>query len=455
MESQKREKDYRTLKNLDKIGLSEINLCVENKSKEILVMKIIPKEKLNDDDIKNLIINLKSIHDNKKNNPNIVEVKNIKGLKEKKNIYIYLEYCNGGDLKNYIKDKYPLDEFHIQKIINQLINPIEFMYSKNIVQRILKLNNILINFDDYPIKYENNELHSKYEYYDKLLDEKFTVKIADLGYSKADNDNFKKDKERYNALSLGSIAYELLTNCSPFSKNEKDEQCLPKDLKCSIEIISFINGLLQSNQEKRLNWENIKEHPFLKKNKDDFYFIDLEKISGKENNNSIWNLYKSKYLNINIDEIGQKQVENPEFKQKCIEEKEKAIIKIKKEKEQEQLINEENEKQKLFKNKENKEKQLEKEKKQNEEPKIEKKEENLNKINIIKKDEIPKEENQNIINSNLNSIINNNDEEEVFYIDEDKDNFDIGFVDYSIKGFEPDENYLDNKFSRKKKIKNN
>ena len=54
---------------------------------------------------------------------------------------------------------------------------------------------------------------------------------------------FKKDKESYNALSLGSIAYELLTNCSPFSKNEKDEQCLPKNLKCSIEIISFINGL--------------------------------------------------------------------------------------------------------------------------------------------------------------------------------------------------------------------
>ena len=74
-----------------------------------------------------------------------------------------MEYCNGGDLKNYIKDKYPLNEFHIQKIINQLINPIEFMYSKNIVQRILKLNNILINFDDYPIKYENNGLHSKYE----------------------------------------------------------------------------------------------------------------------------------------------------------------------------------------------------------------------------------------------------------------------------------------------------
>ena len=347
---------FRFLERIDKIGTAEVSLSIDTKTKDIIVIKLIPKERLTDQAKKDLKKNLMLIY--KKKSPNIIRVIDFKEIN--KIDYIFIEYCNGGDLKNYIKDKYPINESHIQKIINQLLDPIEFMYSKNIIKRVLKLENILINFNRHSNKSENGELPPKYKYSENLLDEDYTIKLADLGYSNPEDDEAEKKiyNDKLDLLSLGVIAYELLTGCSPFNINE---QFLPKNLNCSIEIISFINGLLQREPEKRLNWEQIKKHPFLKEASDNFYNINLEKVSGNENDNLFW--YKPKYLNLNIGEIGLKEAENKEFKEKCkedeinkkqheIEEKaakakkdmEKAELERKRKKEeQEKLNNEEKE----------------------------------------------------------------------------------------------------------------
>ena len=368
-----KKQNFKFLERIDKIGTAEVSLSIDSKSKEIIVIKLIRKERLSDKDKEDLMKNLKLIF--KEKNPNIIRILNFKEIN--KINYIFIEYCNGGDLKNYIKEKYPINESHIQKIINQLLNAIEFMYSKNIIKKVLKLENILINFNKYPNKTENDELPPKYKYNDKSLDEDYTVKLADLGYSKPEDDEEEKKvfNDKLDLLSLGALVYELLTCSSPFNINE---QFLPKNLNCSIEIISFINGLLQHKAGKRLNWEQIKKHPFLKEDPDNFCYINLEKISDNENDNLLWQ-YKSKYLNLNIGEIGQKEVEDKEFKEKCKEDQnkkkqqeieeinakakekmEKAELerKIKKE-EQEKLIKEEKEmemkKTELIQKKENKE----------------------------------------------------------------------------------------------------
>ena len=74
---------------------------------------------------------------------------------------------------------------------------------------------------------------------------------------------------------------ELLTGSTPFLGKTYDEVFknikkgtynLPKNLKPSIEIISFLNGLLQYYPEKRLTWKEINAHPFLNKNPNEFLF---------------------------------------------------------------------------------------------------------------------------------------------------------------------------------------
>ena len=71
---------------------------------------------------------------------------------------------------------------------------------------------------------------------------------------------------------LGVITYELLTGITPFigvnelfKSIESGVYKLQNKLKPSVEIISLINGLLQYYPEKRLNWDQIREHPFLQK----------------------------------------------------------------------------------------------------------------------------------------------------------------------------------------------
>ena len=106
-----------------------------------------------------------------------------------------------------------------------------------------------------------------------------------------------------------------------FTQIEKGVYTLPKKLKASIEIISFINGLLQYYPEKRLNWEQIKQHPFLTKNVEDFNYINLElysdgeknqvEINSKDSNsdNLLWIFFKCKELeNLKMDKINQKEM---------------------------------------------------------------------------------------------------------------------------------------------------
>ena len=105
-----------------------------------------------------------------------------------------------------------------------------------------------------------------------------------------DDKSTKKYNTSADLWSLGVITYELLTGTTPFTGTEFKEVFkkienglykLPNKLKPSIEIISLINGLLQYYPEKRLNWEQIKEHPFLTKNVSEFTKIDTTNPNNK------------------------------------------------------------------------------------------------------------------------------------------------------------------------------
>lgn len=61
----------------------------------------------------------------------------------KKYKYLALEYCNGGDLTDYIwRNKY-----NIKDVLQQLFNGLKFMKSRNIIHLDLKPENILVNTD--------------------------------------------------------------------------------------------------------------------------------------------------------------------------------------------------------------------------------------------------------------------------------------------------------------------
>ena len=419
--------------NYKKIGVlhkgandTSVYLAIDSKKNILTAIKSIPKNKMDQEAQKNFRRELKNLHNLK--HPNIIHI--LDYLNNQSYNYIVLEYCNGGNLREYLqkymeKNNAPLNEFFIQKILRQIAPALEFMHSKNIIHRDIKLENILLNFNTYPNIPKNGKRPQALKFSEKSLNKDFSAKITGLNFSKdliqdnmgstilgtplymspdvverLDNKTNKKYNTSADLWSLGVITYELLTGTTPFVGSKYEEVFqniekglykLPKQLKPSIEIISFINGLLQYYPEKRYDWEQIKQHPFLTKSVEDFNFVDLELYSDGEKkeveinsksgdkDNLLWIFFKLKGLEgVKVDKINQKEKESlPKIDKKKVinEEVRKAT--------QQEKIEKELEKQKIKKMKEeaieNKKKaELEKQKYQKEQEKLIKEENEIN-----------------------------------------------------------------------------
>ena len=440
--SLKQVKSYFLVEEIGSGASAKVYLAVDDRKDELVAIKTIPMQNLKKDHGEiNLRRETEILHKLKHNN--IVKIKDF--AKTQRNNYVIIEYCNGGSLGDYKKfyekkTKTTLNELFIQKIMRQIADGLEYMHSQKIVHRDIKLDNILINFNKYSNYIIKGNLPPKVKYEEVTLNDSFTLKIADLGYSKdlgGSNEgstilgtpmNMSPDiiqnyvgteNKKYNTSvdlwSLGTITYQLLTGKPPFIGSNYDEvfkhilegkYTLPSSLTASIEIITFINGLLQFYPEKRLNWEQIKNHPFLTKNVSNFTFIQLNSLkendkkqiemNSKDCDNLLWILFKGKGLNMNIDKINVKEIKKQPIKESINdnvvnnEEIKKAIEAEKKkiEEEKKRLLKEKKDAEKLKKEAEELKKEVnliqqknekEKEKLNNEEKKRKELEEKLKK----------------------------------------------------------------------------
>jgi serine/threonine-protein kinase ULK/ATG1 len=283
------------------------------------------------------------------NHENIIKIVGLE--KTVNNTYLILEYCNGGSLFEYLLYhnnvlKTPIPEKNIQFILNQIIRGLEYMHRNKTIHRDIKLENILIHFENFPegsLDVRNKIDYSKVNIFDCI------IKIADLGYARELESSdvatticgspmtmapdvikaFGEGTEyNYNnkadLWSLGAISYELLTGTLPFyAPNHKNlfekimegKYSFPSKLKISLEAISFVNGLLQFYPERRYDWNQILDHPFIKNDPISFNLIDLEKIevtdskklenNTKDCSNFLWVLFQSSFKDIRLDKIDQ------------------------------------------------------------------------------------------------------------------------------------------------------
>ena len=450
--------DYILISKIGKGAFASVYGGINQKNGKIIAIKQIEISKINKsketyNNIRNEFFILSKINHN-----NIIKL--IDYELTKNNIYFILDYCNGGNLSEYIKyyekkEGKLLNEFYIQKLLRQLIKGLEYMHNKNIIHRDLKLENILLNFND--IKTSNlNEKIQKVDYSKVSLNDSFTLKIADLGFSKniskelythtflgtpiiispevlLGNDNERKYNTKADLWSLGIITYQLLIGYPPFNSNESifnifkkikiGKYKIPTNIKISIEAISFINGLLQFYPEKRFNWEQIKSHPFIINNVENFHYINLKNMEYNENividskncDNLLWINFENK-LNIGLDKIDQNYL-NETMKNDNInegnKENEKKSDEDKKIDKEEKKNNLNNNKDKL--NEGNKEIEKKNEEEMNNEEKkenLEYKNENLNNNDNInegnKENEKKSDEDKKIDNEEKKNNLNNN-----------------------------------------------
>ena len=322
--------DDLTLINLiGKSSFGEIYLSSKNGSSTQYATKVIDKSSIENTEAKKYIDNeisiLKEI-----NHPNIVNLIEIKNTEDK--LYIVQEYCNGGGLDKFLEkyhaeNKKGLPEEMVQYIMRQILSAMEYLSSKEIMHRQIKLDNILINYEDENDRINNNIMTATI----KLIDFSFAIilkkgeltstilgspiNMSPILLHKLNNDpeyeNIGYD-EKEDIWSLGTICYELLMGRSAFEsddmdvlykKVEKGDYYVP--ITFSKETVSFLNGMLQYDPNKRLSFNELSNHKFLKKNVNEFQKNELN-MGSKENsqillntksNESFWILLEMDFKN--------------------------------------------------------------------------------------------------------------------------------------------------------------
>ena len=248
------------------------------------------------------------------NHPNIVKLEEVKATKDY--YFIVMEYINGGSLTDCLKkyqQKYrrAFPEEIVQYLMIQIVDAIKYIHARKIIHRDLKLDNIMVSFDNENDKNNLNMLRARV----KIIDFGFAINLkgnlafSALGspinmdpvilkkFNKKDNRQLGYD-EKADVWSLGTICYEMLIGQAVFNadtmnelvkKVENGSYSVPTSV--SKEVVSFLNGMLQYDGNNRLSAEELAKSPFLTKRVSDFTRIDTRKVSRKINNNG---------LNINV-----------------------------------------------------------------------------------------------------------------------------------------------------------
>ena len=337
--------DLTLIKCLGKGAFGEVYLTSRQGGKQKYATKKIDKKFVSRPKAKkyldNEILILKEV-----DHPNIIKLYEVKETTQF--FYLIMELCNGGSLTDRLEEhikkyKRPFSEETVQYLMKQIMSAINYLHLKNILHRDIKLDNILVNFDNDEDKRNNNMLKAKV----KIIDFGFARHLApaQLAYStlgspvnmdpgilrklnKMDNHNDYGYDQKADIWSLGTICYEMLIGKTTFDANsmrdlvrkvESGNYYLPTSL--SKEAVSFLNGMLQYDSKKRLTAEQLYNHKFLKKPYSELTKINLKEASkniidsqlkiNSRNNQSIWVIFETNEENGELDDISTEMDQMP------------------------------------------------------------------------------------------------------------------------------------------------
>ncbi|KAE8404675.1 hypothetical protein BDV37DRAFT_293732 [Aspergillus pseudonomiae] len=197
--------------------------------------------------------------------PNVVRLYDV--WENRGEIYLVLEYVEGGELFHHITDNGPLQEFEAVKLLRQILAGLGYCHRFGICHRDLKPENI-------------------------LLDSQGNVKLADFGMAALQPEGYwlktscgsphyaapeivRGDDYRGDMADLwscGIILFALLTSYLPFDGHDLSSTLklvktakveIPADVSC--EAADLIHKILQKKPEKRITMADIWKHPLLRK----------------------------------------------------------------------------------------------------------------------------------------------------------------------------------------------
>ncbi|XP_037672780.1 serine/threonine-protein kinase ULK1 isoform X2 [Choloepus didactylus] len=191
-------------------------------------------------------------------------------------VYLVMEYCNGGDLADYLHTMRTLSEDTIRLFLRQMAGAMRLLHSRGIIHRDLKPQNILLTSPGGRRASPNT----------------IRVKIADFGFARYLQSNTMAAtlcgspmymapevimSQHYDGKadlwSIGTIVYQCLTGKAPFQASspqdlrlyyEKNKMLVPTiPRETSAPLRQLLLSLLQRNPKDRMDFDEFFHHPFL------------------------------------------------------------------------------------------------------------------------------------------------------------------------------------------------
>jgi len=191
--------------------------------------------------------------------------------------FIFLEYCNGGELFDRIEPESGMPEHQAQYYFRQLISAMNYLHHRGVAHRDVKPENLLLSEDD-------------------------VLKLSDFGMATV----FRhQGKERLLERRCGTTAY-----CAPEMLMKPRYNAEPSDIwSCGVVLVAMVTGELPWNQatmdmsdyakwkdgdiEKSLHWQRVKDNLLLSLIKKTLAHNPSKRYTIDQIKNTLW--FKKKF----------------------------------------------------------------------------------------------------------------------------------------------------------------
>ena len=272
---------YLIKKTIGKGSFGKVKLGIYLPNKEKVAIKILDKKRIIEKDD---LIRIKREFEmlSKFDHPNIILIAEI--FETEKRYYSVMEYCEGGELFNYIVKKGHLNEEEASFFFYQLISGLEYIHSLGIVHRDLKPENLLLTGNNLLkiIDFGLSNYHSANS--DLLLE----TPCGSPCYASPEMvSGLRYDGYKIDIWSCGVILFAMLCGYLPFENNNNNE-LFKKILSCKVKLPEYLSKeskdlilkILVKDPNKRLSINEIKNHPFYMKGKNIFHSnFEIEQIN--------------------------------------------------------------------------------------------------------------------------------------------------------------------------------
>ncbi|SCP05868.1 serine/threonine protein kinase, putative [Plasmodium ovale] len=285
-------KNYIILEKINTGSVGQVHLALDKTTDMLVAAKAIDKSTVQGD--AGLFQKLKEEIkvSCKMNHPYVVKTINVLETKDK--IIQVMEFCDGGDLISYVRNKQHLEEISAQYFFRKIVEGLKYMHRNNIAHRDLKPENIFLCKKSLNQREKTliriGKLPSCFEYELKIGDfgaccfnEKNKLHydiVGTLSYAAPEvlgcNNTNGYNSEKADVWSLGIILYAMLFGLLPFDNEDKQVKeayneimnnkiIYPKNRinKFSINVRNLLSGILNSNPFNRLSLDEVINHEWL------------------------------------------------------------------------------------------------------------------------------------------------------------------------------------------------